>query len=149
MQTRSMAMVSNASAEDFNLLGAFRALARDDFLRSVEMAKSFTGEAPRATATLAVARSVLEKTPAGCSTTARAVTYPLVNLVSFVLCALYFVLLCALCFVLCSLASESGWTKVPRSKHKLKAKYKVPRPSQLPKSKYSSASSIMRPDPQR
>ena len=63
LQTRSMAMVTNASAEDFNLLGAFRALARDDFLRSVEMAKSFTGEAPRATATLAVARSVLEKTP--------------------------------------------------------------------------------------
>ena len=51
-------------AEDFNLLGAFRALARDDFLRSVETAKGFTGEAPRATATLAVARSVLEKLPA-------------------------------------------------------------------------------------
>lgn len=64
LQTRSMAMVTSASAEDFNLFGAFRALARDDFLRSVETAKSFTGEAPRATATLAVARSVLEKTPA-------------------------------------------------------------------------------------
>jgi len=64
VQTRSMAMATSASAEDFNLFGAFRALARDDFLRSVETAKSFTGEAPRATATLAVARSVLEKTPA-------------------------------------------------------------------------------------
>ncbi len=64
MQTRSMTMVTSANAEDFNLLGAFLALARDDFLRSVEIAKSFTGEAPRATATLAVARSVLEKTTA-------------------------------------------------------------------------------------
>ncbi len=63
LQTKSMTVVTSATAEDFNLLGAFRALARDDFLRSVEMAKSFTAEAPRATATLAVARSVLEKTP--------------------------------------------------------------------------------------
>lgn len=63
LQTKSMTVVSSATAEDFNLLGAFRALARDDFLRSVETAKSFAGEAPRATATLAIARSVLEKAP--------------------------------------------------------------------------------------
>ncbi|MCM3870955.1 MAG: hypothetical protein ND895_09725 [Pyrinomonadaceae bacterium] len=63
LRTESMVLATSATAEDFNLLGAFRALARDDFLRSVETAKSFTGEAPRATATLAVARSVLEKTP--------------------------------------------------------------------------------------
>lgn len=63
IQTKSMVMVTNANAEDFNLFGAFRSLARDDFLRSVETAKSFTGEAPRATATLAAARSVLERTP--------------------------------------------------------------------------------------
>ena len=63
IQTKSMVMATSANAEDFNLFGAFRALARDDFLRSVETAKSFTSEAPRATATLAVARSVLEKTP--------------------------------------------------------------------------------------
>ncbi|MFN2511425.1 MAG: hypothetical protein ABR568_08270 [Pyrinomonadaceae bacterium] len=61
LQTKSMVMATSANAEDFNLFGAFRALARDDFLRSVETAKSFTSEAPRATATLAVARSVLEK----------------------------------------------------------------------------------------
>ena len=63
LQTRSMTVVTGAPAEDFNLLGAFRALAQDDFLRSVETAKSFAGEAPRATATLAVARSVLDKAP--------------------------------------------------------------------------------------
>lgn len=64
VQTRSMGVAISATAADFNLLGAFQALARDDFLRSVETARSFTGEAARATATLAVARSVLEKTPA-------------------------------------------------------------------------------------
>lgn len=63
IQTKTMVMATNANAEDFNLFGAFRSLARDDFLRTVETAKSFTGEAPRATATLAAARSVLEKTP--------------------------------------------------------------------------------------
>lgn len=63
VQTRSMGVAISATAADFNLLGAFQALARDDFLRSVETARSFTGEAARATATLAVARSVLQKTP--------------------------------------------------------------------------------------
>jgi hypothetical protein len=68
LQTRSITMVTNATAADFNLFGVFQALARDDFLRSVETARSFTGEAPRATATLAVARSVLEKTPSDAQT---------------------------------------------------------------------------------
>ncbi|HET6668643.1 MAG TPA: hypothetical protein VFH15_00295 [Pyrinomonadaceae bacterium] len=64
LQTRMMVMMTNASAEDFDLLGAFKALAREDLLRSVQLAKSLTGESPRAVATLAIARSVLEK-PAG------------------------------------------------------------------------------------
>jgi len=61
LQTKQMVLVTNASSEDFDLLGAFRALGRDDFNRSVELAKTFTGEAPRSLATLAVARSALEK----------------------------------------------------------------------------------------
>jgi hypothetical protein len=61
LKTRQMVLVSNASAEEFNLLGLFRALAKDDLNRSIELAKSFTGESPRAAATLAIARSVLEK----------------------------------------------------------------------------------------
>lgn len=64
VQTKQMGVITNAPAEDFNLLGAFRSLARDDFLRSVELARSFTTEGPRAIATLAIARSVLEKIPA-------------------------------------------------------------------------------------
>jgi hypothetical protein len=64
LQTRMMVMMTNAPAEDFDLLGAFKALAREDLLRSVQLAKTLTGESPRAVATLAIARSVLEK-PAG------------------------------------------------------------------------------------
>jgi len=61
LQTRQMVEVTSVQAEDFDLLGAFRWLARDDLLRSIEQAKSFTAETPRAVATLAVARAILEK----------------------------------------------------------------------------------------
>jgi hypothetical protein len=61
LQTRQMVVMNNASAEEFDLLSVFRQLARADLLRAVQLAKTFTGEAPRAVATLAIARSVLEK----------------------------------------------------------------------------------------
>jgi hypothetical protein len=61
LQTKNTVVVSNGTAEDFDLLGLFRELARADLLRSVQLTKSFTGYAPRAVATLAIAQSVLEK----------------------------------------------------------------------------------------
>ena len=61
LQTKYMVVVNNASAEDFDLLAVFRHLAHADLLRAIQLAKTFTGEAPRAVATLAIARSVLEK----------------------------------------------------------------------------------------
>ena len=61
LQTKFMVVVTNSTAEDFDLLAAFRHLARADLLRAIQLAKTFTGEAPRAVATLAIARSVLEK----------------------------------------------------------------------------------------
>src|SRR6185369_5825720 len=60
LQTKFMTQVNTASAEGFDLMSVFRPLAQADLLRAVQMAKSFTGEAPRAVATLAIARSVLE-----------------------------------------------------------------------------------------
>jgi hypothetical protein len=39
----------------------FRALAKDDLYRAVEVAKSFKYEAPRATVTLAIASSILKQ----------------------------------------------------------------------------------------
>lgn len=65
LQTSSMVVVMNAAAEDFDLLGAFKALAQDDLLRAVQLAKNLTGESPRAVATLAIARSVLDKPATG------------------------------------------------------------------------------------
>lgn len=61
LQTKMMVVVSNSTAEDFDLLAVFRHLARADLLRAIQLARTFTGETPRAVATLAIARTVLEK----------------------------------------------------------------------------------------
>jgi len=47
--------------EESGLAGIFRLLAKDDLNRSVDLAKSFKNDAPRATATLAIAGSLLDK----------------------------------------------------------------------------------------
>ena len=44
LRAKQMAMVTNAPAEEFDLLGLFRLLAKDDFNRSIELAKGFSGE---------------------------------------------------------------------------------------------------------
>lgn len=51
--------MSSSSASSFDLAGIFGSLARDDFNRAIELAKAFKTEAPRAAATLAIARAVL------------------------------------------------------------------------------------------
>jgi hypothetical protein len=60
LQTKMMVVMTNATAEDFDLLAVFRHLAHADLLRAIQLARTFTGEAPRAVATLAIARTVLE-----------------------------------------------------------------------------------------
>ena len=65
LQTPMMVVASNSTAEDFDLLAVFSHLARADLLRAVQLAKTFTGEAPRAVATLAISRSILEKRKQG------------------------------------------------------------------------------------
>lgn len=61
LQTKQMTVINQSTAEDFDLLGLFRLLARADLLRAVQLTKTFTGYVPRAVATLAIAQSVLEK----------------------------------------------------------------------------------------
>lgn len=61
LQTQQMVVMTSATAQDFDLLTVFRALSRADLLRAIQVSKGFTGEAPRAVATLAIARSVLER----------------------------------------------------------------------------------------
>jgi len=58
-QTSRGTSTTNFDVESFDLNGIFGLLARDDLFRAVELAKSFTGEAPRANATLAIIRAVL------------------------------------------------------------------------------------------
>lgn len=60
-QTSRGTSTSNFDVESFDLQGIFGLLAREDLNRAVELAKSFTGEAPRATATLAIIRAVMDK----------------------------------------------------------------------------------------
>lgn len=54
-QTRNMGWISTGDAPNFNLQPLFALLAAEDMDRAVELARSFTGEAPRAVATLAIA----------------------------------------------------------------------------------------------
>lgn len=60
-QTSRGTSTTNMTVESFDLNGIFGLLARDDLFRAVELAKTFTNEAPRATATLAIIRAILEQ----------------------------------------------------------------------------------------
>lgn len=51
--------LSSSSAPGFDLAGIFGSLAREDFNRAIQLAREFKTEAPRAAATLAIARAVL------------------------------------------------------------------------------------------
>jgi hypothetical protein len=54
-------VMRNSNATDFDLLGLFRTLAKTDLYPTIEAAKNFTSEVPRANAILAIARAVLEE----------------------------------------------------------------------------------------
>jgi hypothetical protein len=61
LRTKSMSSVRSSSAADFNVAGIFAELAKDDYDRTVELVRGFEKEAPRASATIAIARSILEE----------------------------------------------------------------------------------------
>ncbi|HJU54175.1 MAG TPA: hypothetical protein VJ715_06375, partial [Pyrinomonadaceae bacterium] len=61
LRYRNGVVMQNTNATDFDLPGLFRGLAKDDLYRAIEATKSFTAEAPRANAQLAIARAVLEE----------------------------------------------------------------------------------------
>jgi hypothetical protein len=60
IRSGGMSMTMNFSAPVFDLTGVFQTLARDDMNRAVALAQTFTNESPRAVATLAIARAVLD-----------------------------------------------------------------------------------------
>lgn len=53
--------IRTSSTGEFNLAPIFNELANDDYEKTIEMARGFQREAPRASATIAIARSVLEE----------------------------------------------------------------------------------------
>jgi hypothetical protein len=60
LQTKSMTSLRSSSAQDFDVSGIFAELAKEDYSRTVELARGFEREAPRASAVIAIARAVLE-----------------------------------------------------------------------------------------
>lgn len=61
LETKSMNSLRTSTVDDFNLNGIFRALAQENATQAIEIARSFEGEAPRATALIAVARTLLSE----------------------------------------------------------------------------------------
>jgi hypothetical protein len=59
--TKSGPKFPSIGGEDFGVSGVVRSLTKDDLYRSIDLAKSFKNDAPRANAILAVASAVLEK----------------------------------------------------------------------------------------
>lgn len=62
VNSRSVVNINPQMAPDFDIEGVFGALANEDYERAVQLARGFQGEAPRANATIAIARSVLNLT---------------------------------------------------------------------------------------
>ena len=60
-QTKGFSSASDMQEPDFDIKGIFGLLAQDDYDRAVELASGFQGEAPRAAAVIAIARSVLNE----------------------------------------------------------------------------------------
>jgi hypothetical protein len=63
VEAPNMRSTVNFPAPSFDLTGIFRSLGKDDMNRAVALAQTFTGESPRAVATIAIARAVLEEKP--------------------------------------------------------------------------------------
>jgi hypothetical protein len=61
LQTKGGSSMINFDAPTFDLVGVFSSLGKEDMNRAVALAQTFTGDAPRAVATIAIARAVLEE----------------------------------------------------------------------------------------
>lgn len=63
LSTRTQNSVYTFTADEFDLPGIFRSLARDNLERAILLAKDFNGESPRAVSLIAIIRATLEKKP--------------------------------------------------------------------------------------
>ena len=60
--TKGMSSIRTASAREFDVAPVFNDLANEDYARAIELARLFEKQAPRASATIAIAKAVLEET---------------------------------------------------------------------------------------
>lgn len=60
-QSKNQSSIHTNDIPEFDLEGIFRDLANQDYERAVELARGFEAEGPRAVATIAIARAVLEQ----------------------------------------------------------------------------------------
>jgi hypothetical protein len=60
LKTKTTSSIRSSSASDFDVSGIFADLAKQDYNRTVDLARGFERVAPRASATIAIARTVLE-----------------------------------------------------------------------------------------
>jgi hypothetical protein len=60
--SKNQSSISDHSVAEFDVAGIFKTLADRDYERAVELARGFQGEGPRAVATIAIARAVLNPT---------------------------------------------------------------------------------------
>ncbi len=61
LQAKQTSSIRSSSVSEFNVAGIFAELANEDYDRTVELARGFQREAPRASATIAIARSIFEE----------------------------------------------------------------------------------------
>ena len=59
LETKNMGSMRVSTIDEFDLPGVFRALSQENATQAIEIARSFEGEAPRATALIAIGRSLL------------------------------------------------------------------------------------------
>lgn len=59
--TKGMASIRTSTVREFDVAPVFIDLANEDYARTIELAQLFDKEAPRASATIAIARTVLEE----------------------------------------------------------------------------------------
>ena len=59
-QSKGQSSVNTNDVPDFDLEGIFKELANMDYDRAVELARGFQKEGPRAVATIAIARAILD-----------------------------------------------------------------------------------------
>lgn len=59
--TKGMASIRSSTVREFDVAPVFTDLAKEDYARTIELARLFEKEGPRASATIAIARAVLEE----------------------------------------------------------------------------------------